>query len=186
MAPEVVRALHHWGFSVRADPTSKFATENEPGRADLMIVRHGLGGFIEVKNGRQSFPFAALRPNQRTWIETYCLAQPFCNPCFVWLSLGLHPPTYDAAKYLPRRAWLVPYLQFLEVERRVAPHATYLPYRAGKGERIALQEQGFDATRLLSPFALYWDKGGWLCPPSSSFYSHFRLGAIADDDRIAG
>jgi hypothetical protein len=168
-AGEAVHSLHFWGCSVRADATMKFATAEEPGRADLVVMKRGRGCFVEVKNGRDSFAFSELRENQRQWIETIALPI-YQTSVWIWLVLGSSPPHLDLLRYNIRQAWLCPYHQFLEVEAKVLPYSGSIPYRAGKGYRKELQENHLDAMHLLARFALRWKQGHWQLPQPHPFY----------------
>lgn len=169
---EVVKSLHSLHFGVRADITERFATGDEPGRADLMVVMGGLGCYIENKTGSAAFDFSQWRDNQRQWWQEVCV--PTKTPYFLCIFIGDNPPNYDPEKYRPRRAFLVLAEAWLEVEAQLKPYQNSLPYRAGKGYKTELQEQGLDAEHLLTPWALRWQGGGlWGIPQSHLFHRLF-------------
>ena len=171
---EVSRSLHKWGFGVRADPTVNWTQQGKgdftPGRADLMVVKNGYGCYIEIKSGKTGFLFSHYEPHQRQWAETYALPIPYQTPVWIWLFLGTDPPNRNPERYVPRKAWLVPYFAFLEVEQMIAPYQATLPYRVKKGLRKELQEGSLDACTLFRDYELQWNGGGvWMCPESHLF-----------------
>jgi hypothetical protein len=171
-AHEVVRTLHKLGFGVRADPTTRFATAGENGRADQMIVRGGRGCYIEAKTGTTGFDFDTLRPNQREWIESFALPEPYRMEVWIWLAMGTDRPNNTQPDALPRKHWLIPYPVMLHVEKQVRPIQRTLPYRAGKGMRKEIQEQKLDALNLLRLWELEWVGGGvWDIPEGHLFHT---------------
>lgn len=174
-AGEVTRSLHKLKFGIRTDITERFATGDEPGRADQMIVKNGLGGYIEIKSAKTSFNFSDLRDNQREWIEQEAYANSKCR-VWLWLFLGKNPPNYDPQKYLPRRAWLVEYWDWLAIEDVIKPIQNSLPYRAGKGYAKEMQGRCLDAETLLQGHVLTWSGAGvWTIDPTHPFASAFSL-----------
>ncbi len=170
-AGEVGKSLHQWKFGYRSDPTAKYATADAPGRADMLATKGGRSVYIEIKSAAAAFAFTDLRDNQRKWIEEQALKVEQ-TPVWIWLNLGQHPPNYNPDDYLPRRAFLVPYELFLDIENQVKPFQNSLPYRAGKGYNVQVQALKLDAVHLLSNYALQWNKGFWVVPENHPFY-HF-------------
>jgi hypothetical protein len=166
---EVTKTLHAWGCGVRTDPTAKFATKDEPGRADRMVVCKGRGCYIEIKDGYNAFSFSDLRPNQRQWIEEVALKKEQTS-VWIWLVLGDSPPDRNPLLYNSRQAWLFPFSVFMEAEARVEPYSGSIPYRAGKGYRKELQEQHLDAVHIFARYALRWHKGQWKLPLPHLFW----------------
>lgn len=175
-APEAVRSLHKMGFITRTDPTARFATMEDPGRADIMAARQGKVVFIEVKCGRERLEFSQWSARQREWALKYCVSEPFCNPYWLWITLGIDPPNRNPERYRPRHAWLVPYHKFIEAEDQVIPYLDSLPYFAGKGTRKVLQDRQLDAITLLRDWELKW--GGnhiWKVPEKHTFFDLYLL-----------
>lgn len=173
-ADEATRSLRKVGFGVRADPTAKYATQDENGRADLMIVRAGKGAYVEVKSGLDSFDLRSWRENQRQWWTEYCKPEPFSMELWFWLNIGVHPPSYNPEKYSPRKAFLFPVEAYLEVEAKIVPYQFTLPYLAGTGYRKEMQEQKLDALTLLDQWKVTWSGNGtWAIPDSHPFSSAY-------------
>lgn len=174
VASEAVRTLHGYGFATRTDPTTQLATVESPGRADVMAAKGGRAVFIEIKNGRDSFPFGNLRDNQREWAERYCLPSPYSNPYWIWLSLGGDPPHRNPEKYKPRKTWLLPYDVFLDIEATVKPIQMSLVYRCAPGMKREIQDRKLDAINLLSGWELTWEGNStWGIPDSHPFNTLF-------------
>ena len=172
-ASEAVRSLHKYKFGVRADLTERFATGAEPGRADLMIVRGGFGGYIEIKGGRASFDLREYRQNQRQWAYQHAITES-ATPVWIWFYLGEDAPNRNPDKYNPRKTWLFPAEHLLYVESRLAGIQNTLPYLAKKGMKREVQAQNLDAITLLAGYELLWAGGGiWDIPTSHPFYASY-------------
>jgi hypothetical protein len=174
----VVQMLHSYGFIVRADPTMRYATADEPGRADLMCVHNGLGVMIECKNSEMAFNLSEWTPRQRDWAQNYCVNEPFNVDYFVALTLGVDRPNANPVEYAPKRTWLIPCLRFVYVCSIIEPIQASLPYRATKGYSLILQEKRWDAINLFGDFELPWGKnpdgkGGWTIPNNHVFYQDY-------------
>ena len=119
-APIVWRSLREQGFQTRYDPTAKYATTDEPGRADGLVAHNGKSACVEVKCGDESFDFRDYRDNQREWAELYCVNEPYNIPLYVALVMGSDRPNYKFERgYHPRKLWMIPYEQFLIYEKVV-------------------------------------------------------------------
>jgi len=171
-APEAKRSLTNWGISHRADPTERYATEDDPGRADLVCSIRGQCVHIEVKSAGLSFGFADWRGNQKHW--ALFSEKVLETPYWLFLAMGEHPPNYNPAKYQPRRTWLVPRLRLLAVERLLKPYQGSLPYIAGKGYDLTLQSRKWDAVHLLAEYELKWGKGVFGLPLTHPFYKTYQ------------
>lgn len=169
-APEVIRSLHAWGFDTRTDPTAKYATQDSPGRADVMAGYGGKVAYIEIKNGGASFDFGEWRENQRLWAR-------WCKhvlKCEYWLFLVMGTDRPNARSGRPRKAWLLPADKMLEVEKTLTVVQTSLPYAAIKGYSKILQENRWDAINLLVDYELPWSKGYYALPQAHPFYISFQ------------
>lgn len=160
--------LHHYGFTTRSDVTSQFVgwdTIDDIGRADIFASRMNKPVFIEVKRGTDAFDLTSWRVPQRLWGQ-WVQSPPFKTPYWIFLTIGMHPPNYNPEKYKPRRSWLVPYDDMLDVESQVIGIQNRLVYQAGKGMRTEIQEQNLDAVTLLAEWELDWNGGSDLIKPS--------------------
>ncbi len=172
-ADEVTKTLHSYGWLVRTDPTQKYATAGENGRADLLATRGGYGVAIEIKSDYGAFSFDNWRDNQRKWWQDECI--PYGTPLFIWLFLGKDRPNADMSKgYLPRRAWCVPAAEILHAESLIQPYQSSIPYLASAGYRTELQSQQLDAYHLFAPYEVKWAGGGtWSFPELHIFHKLF-------------
>lgn len=161
------KMLHHHGFLTRADMTSQFAgiSEEQVGRADLACSCGGRAVNVEIKQGKTGFMLSNWREPQREW-AAWTTQPPFSTPYYLFLTLGEHPATYDPAKYLPKRSWLIPYDVLLEIDSIVTPHQKTLPMRVGKGMKKEMQDRKLDAITLLGGYELEWNKSNALAKPS--------------------
>ena len=173
LASEAVRSLHKIGVGLRSDPTERFATGGENGRADLMCVYRGRGFYCEIKGGRASFDLREYRKNQREWAYHHALMES-ATPVWIWFYLGEHAPHYNPEKYNPRKTWLFPAEHLLVVERRLAGIQNTLPYLVKKGMKREVQDGNLDAFTLLAGYELLWAGGGiWDIPASHPFYASY-------------
>lgn len=165
--PEIIEMLHFYKAFTRSQETGKYS-QTEPGSADIMVHLNG-GCAIEVKTGfNGTFRFADWRPNQREWglrydDETHNL---------YWLAIvfeGLDSVPFKGMRK-SRHAFLLPQDAVYLAEKQIPQES--LPYRAGKGMLLEVQEKNLDALHLWASFALDWDKG-WRIPRNHSFYCSY-------------
>lgn len=194
--------LHYHGFATRSDVTSQFVgwdKADDIGRADIFAARLGKAVHIEVKRGVEGFNLDDWRENQRAWglrMEQF----PFSVPYYLFLTIGKHPPHYNPATYMPRRSWLVPIQQMLDVDALVRPHQKTLVWQAKPRMKRLIQQFKLDAVTLLKEYELVWqaqntlkkpewfeDKAGdsyggfWVVPATHEFYGRFELGLLAEE-----
>lgn len=159
-ADEVKTAFNMQGYLYRADPTDKYATEGEPGRSDLIVIRGGHGVALEIKSDHDSFAFKNWRDNQRQWYADWCV--PNKIPYWIWLNMGEVNVNRAQGKKpiegLMRRAWLMPIDRLLEVENLLYSTQDSIPYLAEKGFSTVLQTNQWDAVHLFKDYELFWQK----------------------------
>jgi len=179
-AHEGKRTLWQYGFAIRADNTTPYATSfegrDENGRADWLVARNGRAFYIEVKYAKTAYRFNQWRENQRQWYEAYCKPSPYNMELWFLLFMGYQPPHYNPDKYkYPRKAWLFPAEKMIEVEAIVLPIQGALPYRASSGMRKQIQQNQYDAVTMLSEFALEWSGNGTWAIPKGHILSKIYL-----------
>lgn len=165
-AKYIPKLLTYHGFLYRTDFTAKFALQNEEnfGRADTFAARNGKAVNIEAKQGSTGFMMTNWRENQREW-GRWSSGYPFNIPYFVFLTLGVHPATYNPEKYLPKKTWLLPFNVMIDAEQKIIDYQKTLPMRAGKGMNKAIQEKKLDAITLFSKYELVWASQNTLIKP---------------------
>lgn len=171
---EIVTSLHKWGWPfTRSDPTQRQV--EEPGRPDILAVSStGRGVQVEVKTGDTGFDYAAwhrTRPKQVLWWSNWAAEG------HLWVALSMGTGRTNSQD--PRRMYLMPFWIFLHGETMVSPFQSTLPYRAGKGYSLELQERGIDAERLFAGHELTWQgtKDKWGLPQEHPFYQiYHRIG----------
>jgi len=123
------------------------------GRPDILVLNPtGPGLVCEVKavHGK-SFPTNEITPEQRRWLDRWTGAGGLGL-----LALGTLVPRQ-------RRLWLVPWLEWLEVEGQIKPYQKSIPVVAEPGMRRVIQENHLDLEHLLQPWELR-QNNGWHLP----------------------
>lgn len=162
---EIVRSLHAYDIWTRSQETGKFA-QTEPGSADIMAHLNGKGCAIEVKTGyNNSFSFSEWRDNQREWAREYREK----THCEYWLAVIIE--TKYARWRVKRAAFLVPYPHILMAIDSCPIDS--VPYIAGKGSRIEMQNNNIDAQFIWAGNELIWGNGKWIIPETSNFYKAY-------------
>lgn len=162
---EIVRSLRLAGAYTRSSVTGKYS-QTDPGSADLFVLINGLGCAVEIKTGyNNSFSFSEWRENQRLWAKDF-IAQTHCE---YWMALVVE--TEYSLWRVPRCAFLIPYSYLISAEA-YSPIGS-LPYQAGKGSRVEMQENNLDMQFLWKGNELIWNKGHWEIPFSSLFYQTY-------------
>lgn len=159
---EAAPSLHRINFGWRADIANPRGNpEQERARADGMFVCGGFGGYIEIKSSHgMGWDMTGWRDDQRDWFKDYCL--PFNTPCFIWLNIEGNKLPNAKADFqngiYPRKAWIVPATVMLEVHRVMKERygQDTLPYHARPGINKQMQEEGYDAVRLLEEYEIHW------------------------------
>jgi len=178
-APILKHSLQQSGYIIRADPTMKYAVE-ESGRADLLVLKNGMGAAIEIKSAEHAISLKDLRDNQREWAREFCLSHPYNTPYWIFLIMGCHSPMLKRVpvNYMPFRAWIIT-LDVWEYIESILPQNA-LPYLAGKGYNIEMQKHKLDAVHLLAEYecdVVPWhshQKYIFQPKPTSDFYLHFH------------
>lgn len=171
---EIVKCLHNYHAWTRSSITAKYA-EDEPGSADLMVHINGKGTAVEVKTGKDNcFDFNNFRPNQREWAELYQRD----TKCIYWIAFVIESEysPYTSLR-IPRVAFLVPYIMIISTIESIKSIQSTLPYYAGKGYNISMQESHSDMKHMWKDYELSWSKG-WRIPTWHSFYSLYNLSEI--------
>lgn len=171
-AAEGIASLHQYKIQTRTDPTSRFATVEDPGRADVMCAYQGRGVYIEFKCGGKGFSFDDWRPNQRAWAEQWAIGTG--TDYYLWLRLGIAPASY-LKNDLRKRTWLVPFYPMLAVIALVSQVQNTLPLLCTSDHKIIMRENGYDAITQLSPYELSWAGGGKWAIPESHIFSRTYL-----------
>lgn len=170
-SPIVTSVMHRAGFDTRPDPTVKYATGIEKGRADIMFIRGHSGGYIEIKNGVTGLALKKWTPQQRAWAA---LAHE--RGCSLWfaLILGQHPVHYNPDDYKPRRFYLIPYTAWRDAVAALEECGEKtLPYRMSAAMRKRVSPNLLDSTNLFSSYALSWYESAFHIVESHSFYGEF-------------
>lgn len=179
-APEIVKALHEHGYMTRSVQPIKvkrggkwiWVSPEEQAKADHFVMKNGRSAALEIKNGYNSYRFDELRLDQREWAETYCIAPPYNTPYFIALVIGTDRP--NSKMNFRRRAWIIPYKEYLSAEVTVGAYQKTLPYFAGKGVNLEMQRLKIDAITLFEAFELVWTQGMWCIPENNPFSTHFN------------
>lgn len=164
---ELYQALRY-AYDLWPDHWPDIPGTKQPGRPDLVVMNpRGPGYYIECKvldlGKATAFPFTAIEDSQRRWLDTW----EEVRPGGAYLAVGTVGCTDRALYVIPWNSWLA-------VEEQLAPYQASLPFIAGKGYRIELQEQGLDF-RLLAPWACLRlppkrrlpKDSGWRLPPTT-------------------
>lgn len=169
-AHEAWRTLRSYGFAVRTDPTEKYSTSGENGRADALVARAGRAVYVEAKTGATSFAFKNWRPNQREWFYEYCAKYPFQMELWFWITMGFDRPNSTNPTDAPRRSYLFSSQIMFQTEQLISPYQDSIPYRVGPAYKREMQDRHLDAENLWLPYALMWDGGGkWKIPNTHAF-----------------
>lgn len=138
-------------------PKCKTQIRPKAGRPDIMVLNPwGRSFVIEVKAIRGgSFSFAQIEPQQRQWLTNWLNSEGLGY-------VGIGTMTQ------PRRAWLIDWKSWLEIEQLVTGIQNSLPVVAGKGYNLELQEKGWDFEHLCKPWELKRITGGWELPAGHS------------------
>jgi hypothetical protein len=126
-----------------------------PDRPDIIVSIEG----IEVKQGDERFAFNLISEGQRNWANART-SEGFSY----WIALQLGSAKPDSTKINRKRAWLVPWEKWLEVESLVSPHQQSLPLYISKGSKKELKDNSLDAISLLESYELKWESGTWVIP----------------------
>ena len=148
------------------------------GRPDILALNpNGPSIVVEVKVfpkpenpgwGPASFRFSRIEDKQRAWLSNWQEdRKPFSPGAF--LALGtIHGRTNS--KTNPRKLWLVPWPEWLQVEERLRPIQASLPLGVRKGLKKQIQNQNLDALTLLARWELRWTNTEWYVPPGHSLH----------------
>jgi hypothetical protein len=169
------RMFRFHGFQTRSDPTSRFV--EQPGRSDYTVTQM-IGVNVECKQGGDGVDMTHLRENQREWAEKFSLAEPFCTPYWIFLTIGTDSAMTTMGKlrkiykknkpsiYLPKKTWFVPYEKYIEVENKIKPYQSTLPYMIRPGMRREMQDNMLDALTLFKGYELVWNPSNSLLKPA--------------------
>jgi hypothetical protein len=136
-----------------------------PGVPDLIVMNpRGPGFYIEVKalflNRKRSFDFKNIEKAQRLWLEMWEEVRPNGS----YLAIG-------SVGVPKRELWIVPWLEWLKVEERLKLYQLSLPYIAGKGYSLQLQQDHLDFSLIdkwrcikLPPKQRIARASGWIAP----------------------
>ena len=180
-AREAWRTLRNYGFAVRTDPTQKYATAGENGRADALVARAGRAVYVECKTGATSFAFKNWRPNQREWYEQFCVPYPFDMELWFWITMGFDRPNSINPTHAPRRSYLLSVEVLKQTEDLISPIQDSIPYRVGPAYSREMQKRHLDAENLWLPYALVWaGDGNWTFPLTHSFQQYLNSKVSAE------
>lgn len=187
-AGEVNASFRDMGFIVRADKTRKNETGTEKGRSDVVLMRAGVGCFVETKNADMGFNVNKWTPQQRRWGR---MAQhDNGSDYYVLLLVGKHPPHYNPAKYSPRRAFCVPFDAFYEAVAQVRLFQRSIPYKLSKKtKKKDMLARGLDCLTLFKEYEMTWQKGVWQFSDDHVFSQKYLRGKQpngSDQDRSEG
>ena len=109
-----------------------------PGVPDLIVMNpRAPGYYIEVKafflDRKRSFDFRNIERSQRNWLTIWEEQRPNGS----YLAIG-------AVNVPHRELWIIPWLEWLEIEETLKPYQKSLPFIAGKGYSSVLQDNGLD------------------------------------------
>lgn len=152
-APEIRQSFHLQGFMTRVDETSRFATEGEAGRSDLVVLKNGKGCAVEIKAGVHSFSFADWRDNQRSWAKIWC--EDYSKIPY-WIALAIGINGVAAPKKGLRHCWVIPYTYFEKIELLIKPYQNSIPYKIGKGFNLEMQQLKYDCVNLFKLYQCEW------------------------------
>lgn len=166
----LITLLHNYKAWTRSQETGKFS-QTEPGSADIMAqLRYGACA-IEVKTAfGGTFRLPEWRENQREWAIRYQLE---LNNTY-WLAIFFET---DECPWKglrnPRVPYLIPANAVLNTISLIPQDS--IPYRAGKGISIFMQEHKLDAFSLWSEYSLGYNKG-WILPDEHPFTKQYIQG----------
>mgnify|MGYP001600416951 CR=1 FL=1 len=134
------------------------------------LLKPDFGGYIEAKWVKDRFPFSRIKENQREWLNGW--------PESSWFWLWMGDDVRGAGGSLRRRAWLIPWPDWLEVEAHAQQHdLVSLPYDREQAHFVAEREHGLSAVELLARHELEWaGNGRWSFPAAHPF--RIRYGAF--------
>ena len=109
-----------------------------PGVPDLIVMNpKGPGFYVEVKyidiEKDSSFAFSKIEESQRQWLSLWEAERHFGS----YLAIG-------TKNQRQRDLYFIWWPHWIEVERGIISHQASLPYHAGKGFSVELQELGYD------------------------------------------
>lgn len=176
-ATEVTQTLRGLGVLYRADVTSRYAVDGNPGRPDYQCTYPRMTGgtksfFIEVKTGAANgFNWDRWTEKQRSYPSMFGISSITWYSLFVGVSVR--------HKEFPRKHYLIPHNEWHRVFNLTYPIQKTLPYKLTKHHALKMREYGYSIEKLFSSFELEWLGGGtykkngygpWAIPESHLFH----------------
>jgi hypothetical protein len=137
------------------------------GDADFVVLLPPLGFLWEVKRATKNFAFSEIKPEQRTLLDMYP------EISYLWLSMGSRIGGAD----LPRKAWLVPWMAWRDVESHFA-EMNLAGIAHSTPHRLEHRKIGLSACTTLAPYELVWAAGHWIVPDRHTFRSYLTTRTV--------
>lgn len=125
-----------------------------PDRPDIIIANEG----IEVKEADDRIAFNAISDGQREWADKRTE-----EGFKYWIALQLGRDRPDSKSVNKKRAWLIPWTKWKEMEATLSEYQKSLPLIVSSKSKNALKDNSLDAITIFYDYELKWD-GGWKIP----------------------
>jgi hypothetical protein len=131
-----------------------------PDRPDIIIACEG----IEVKEGEDRLAFNTISEGQREWADKRTE-----EGFKYWIALQLGRDRPDSKSINKKRAWLVPWTKWKEMEAIVSQYQKSLPLVISSRSKLQLKDNSLDAVNLLNNYELEWTNKSWKIPDSHPY-----------------
>jgi hypothetical protein len=128
-----------------------------PDRPDIIIANEG----IEVKESDDRIAFNAISDGQREWADKRTE-----EGFKYWIALQLGRDRPDSKSPNRKRAWLVPWVKWLEMEKTLSQYQKSLPLLISPNSKNVLKDNSLDAVTIFHDYELEWKKSWRIKNPS--------------------